>query len=183
MNPALHNETSRCSLQEWLESPQHTVLTCSNSLEHTIANASTTAGASNEAMNCTTPNIPTTFQPRESTCIDMPNPYTAEIPSYSPLNPAAPSAPRKFNFTIHCNSDLPPIDLLILYMYTFEDCIAACADWGFHNNTHPNSSCIGVSYTTNVGWVQSRKTCFLKGGTRTKPTPMKQVDVALRLGP
>lgn len=74
------------------------------------------------------------------------------------------SAWTKTPFTVHCNTDYPGSDILGIWMFTFADCIEACASWNYHQDS---PQCYAVSYDySNEGEFTEQGgmgNCFLKG--------------------
>ncbi|KAL8826306.1 MAG: hypothetical protein Q9191_003877 [Dirinaria sp. TL-2023a] len=67
-------------------------------------------------------------------------------------------------FTVHCDTDYPGSDMLGIWVFTFADCIEACASWNFR---HDSPQCYAVSYDySNEGAFTEQGgmgNCFLKG--------------------
>jgi hypothetical protein len=75
------------------------------------------------------------------------------------------------NFTLYCNFDLTPSDLLGVTSPSLEACINTCADWNGRRNANVTENCTAVSFIPSwynaTGKVASRKgknpgNCFLK---------------------
>ncbi len=64
-----------------------------------------------------------------------------------------------FVFTSRCGTDYAGQDLLGLYMYSFDDCIEACANWN-EQAAGRNASCRAISYDTTMSLPVGN--CFLK---------------------
>lgn len=133
-----------------------------------IANQSpggnTTAGddTSHEANSTCKNSNPATFVPT-SDCLSLTTPYKL---------PANKSWLHDDSFDLHCDTDFndPAADFLILTMFTFEDCIAACANVNQQAlSLHGNLTCYAISYRLDVN-ENTFPGCYLKGVQNLTPT-------------
>ncbi|KAL2036386.1 hypothetical protein N7G274_010899 [Stereocaulon virgatum] len=69
-----------------------------------------------------------------SNCTDLTTPYSSIL---------------GYRYNLHCNTSQPNADLVSIFVYTFKDCIHACASYA-HMGTHPGSTCLGVTYSYMV---------------------------------
>ncbi|KAL8790921.1 MAG: hypothetical protein Q9213_000346 [Squamulea squamosa] len=67
----------------------------------------------------------------------------------------------KMRFTVHCETDYPGSDMLGIWVFTFADCMEACASWNDHKNT---PSCHAVTYNYGDDFTEESGfgNCFLK---------------------
>ncbi|KAL8998624.1 MAG: hypothetical protein Q9169_002375 [Polycauliona sp. 2 TL-2023] len=69
---------------------------------------------------------------------------------------------KEMPFTVHCGTDYTGGDTLAVWMYTFADCMAACASWNAYEHSPP---CYAVSYDISDAFSSERGNgnCFFKG--------------------
>ncbi|KAL8707389.1 MAG: hypothetical protein Q9220_007581 [cf. Caloplaca sp. 1 TL-2023] len=74
------------------------------------------------------------------------------------------SAWTQQSYTVHCHTDYPGGDIMGIWVFTFADCIEACASFNAHIS---DPHCYAVSYdTSNTGSFVEKSglgNCFLKG--------------------
>ncbi|KAI4096817.1 MAG: hypothetical protein LQ339_006901 [Xanthoria mediterranea] len=72
------------------------------------------------------------------------------------------SAFQKMPFTVHCKTDYPGFDILGVWMFTFADCMEACASW---NAFRHSPRCYSVSYEPSDAFTEEAGfgNCFFKG--------------------
>ena len=72
------------------------------------------------------------------------------------------SAFQKMPFTVHCETDYPGFDSLGVWMFTFADCMEACASW---NAFRHSPRCYSVSYDPSDTFTEEAGfgNCFFKG--------------------
>ncbi|KAI4220782.1 MAG: hypothetical protein LQ349_008002 [Xanthoria aureola] len=72
------------------------------------------------------------------------------------------SAFQKMPFTVHCETDYPGFDILGVWMFTFADCMEACASW---NAFQHSPRCYSVSYDPSDTFTEEAGfgNCFFKG--------------------
>ncbi|KAL8671953.1 MAG: hypothetical protein Q9168_003579 [Polycauliona sp. 1 TL-2023] len=83
------------------------------------------------------------------------------------------SALTQMPFTVHCETDYTGSDILGVWIFTFADCMEACASWNSHQNS---PRCYAVSYDVSGLFAEERGSgnCFLKGA-RNIPAHSKNV--------
>ena len=84
-------------------------------------------------------------------------------------------------FTVQCNRDYTGYDILGVFVFTFTDCMGACASWNSYQN---ESSCYGVSYVTNRTDITHSQAvgegnCFLKEADQMQGSDQELIDSAL----
>ena len=72
------------------------------------------------------------------------------------------SAFQKMPFTVHCETDYPGFDFLGVWMFTFADCMEACASW---NAFQHSPRCYSVSYDPSDTFTEEAGfgNCFFEG--------------------
>ena len=84
-------------------------------------------------------------------------------------------------FDVFCESDLGGTDWMGVYVYSFEDCIQACASFNFHQtNNGTANTCFGVAfawdhYKSAPGFTGN---CFLKDESGMTPTHKAHTSAA-----
>ena len=114
--------------------------------------ASPSSSNTSTVINTTTPSIHD-IKPT-SDCKSLSSPFTS---------------PRGSTYTLECGIDLTETadfdvkDLMGVYVYTFTDCVNACATYNAHDWTggHGNSTCYALSF--NIALAADEGNCWLKG--------------------
>ncbi|KAL8918224.1 MAG: hypothetical protein Q9172_005517 [Xanthocarpia lactea] len=80
------------------------------------------------------------------------------------------SASQNTGFTVLCETDYPNSDSLGIWVFTFADCIEACASWNAHRNSPP---CYSISYDFGDAFTEESGTgnCFFKGVSNIPARP------------
>ena len=106
----------------------------------------------NQSTASVSSNNVTSFHPTTS-CTRLSSPYTA--------SPSGVNA----QFNLDCKTDYPNSNLVGIFVYTFEDCIEACASYNLRQTLHPNSTCWAVGYRVDFLYREpgGGGICFLKG--------------------
>lgn len=84
-------------------------------------------------------------------------------------------------FRIRCKTDRPSsYSPLHVHVYTFGDCIDACASYNYNEPLHKNSTCAGVTY----GIARPRETggnCFFMNDLNSDTKADDKVSTAIYL--
>lgn len=84
-------------------------------------------------------------------------------------------------FRIRCKTDRPsPYSLLQVRVYTFGDCIDACASYNYNKPLHKNSTCAGVTYGT-AGIRKTGGNCFFMNDLNADTKADDEVSTAIYL--
>ena len=88
---------------------------------------------------------------------------------------------RPVKFKINCGTDYPSAySLLQVYVYTFKDCVNACASYNYNAPLHKNSTCAGVTYGTarsrNIGG-----NCFFMNDLTSDAVDKDKINSAIYL--
>ena len=84
------------------------------------------------------------------------------------------------SFDLHCGTDLSRnnTEFMGFMAFTFEDCIAACANFNQQAPTlHGNLTCYGASFVHGLE-DNGRPSCYLKGAQDIAPSSNAEVDSA-----
>ena len=139
--------------------------------------------------NLSGPNaVPTSQASRPSATSDASS--TCSAPSQTPssdCNKLAKTYSALSNgnqtFNIECETEHYSDDLVGIYVYTFEACIEACAQYNAHIDTHPNSTCFAVTFNLGQTFDGSAGNCWLKSAqTPNKGTFITITDSAVVAG-
>ena len=136
-----------------------------NAKDSSNSNGSRGTDNSTSTANTTCRNTDSSSFIPTSDCTSLASPYT---PPTSILGLSTSDN----SFNIHCDTDYgdTSVDFMTFLAFTFEDCIAACANYNQRVPAlHPNSTCYGVSFDVGVNENQGPN-YFLKGAQNLTPT-------------
>ena len=109
-----------------------------------------------------------------------------KVPNYQPIDDCTSlgtrydsGPPRHEVYDIFCKKDYPTgSTILDIMTYTFEDCILGCASYNYNTPLHPNSTCIGVTYSATRP-RDKLGTCWFQHLTGVQLADNGQVDTAV----
>ena len=136
------------------------------------ANTSTQVKSTDIANSTSQNSNPSTFI-TTSDCGSLDSPYT-------PPGRSLIRGKEIQSFDLHCGTDLSRknTEFMGFIAFTFEDCIAACANFNQQAPTlHGNLTCYGASFVHDLG-ENGRPSCYLKGVQDIAPTSDPDVDSA-----
>ena len=124
------------------------------SLRSQLAQAMSTTADSVRAANNSRPssalddtNLPATVHP-VTNCSRLPSPFASDQ--------------EGTQFTLYCGTDSPGNALLGIYVYTFQDCINACADYNRDEDGGRSQECDSASYSPLHEWEYKNQNCWLR---------------------
>lgn len=153
----------------------------------------------NQLRNCSAHAEAQQFQPPNSTCNSTNNATSSATSATSSaisatsqsnfkpttncsdMNGKYTTAQTRNIFDIHCSTDYTGFDMLGSYVYTFTDCMEACASWNSYR-TQSSPQCYAVSYHTGPGSYPHSSglgNCFFKDSGSMPALASDMADAAV----